>query len=97
MLDVLRRIEEGDKTNEPGVHSTGNGGGAASVTGRLGHVLNAEVPPAAGRLAELAARIRAGSVPVGAVVLALAAILIGLLIAAGAGPPLASRCRQMTR
>lgn len=35
MLDVLRRIEKGDRTEEAGVQSTGSGDGAASVRDRL--------------------------------------------------------------
>jgi hypothetical protein len=35
MIDVLRRIEAGDQAEEPGVCSTGRGGGLASVSDRL--------------------------------------------------------------
>jgi hypothetical protein len=35
LLEVLRRIEERDKTDEPGVCSTGSGGGSAPVRSRL--------------------------------------------------------------
>lgn len=33
--DVLRRIDENDQTDEPGVHSTGRGGGLVPVRERL--------------------------------------------------------------
>lgn len=35
MLDVLRRIEQGDRTAEQGVRSTGRGGGLSPVRDRL--------------------------------------------------------------
>ncbi len=35
MLEVLRRIETGDRKNEPGVSSTGRGGGLSPVRDRL--------------------------------------------------------------
>jgi hypothetical protein len=35
VLDVLRRATDGDKTDEPGVHSTGRGGGPAPIRARL--------------------------------------------------------------
>lgn len=35
MLDVLRRIEKGDRQDEPGVCSTGRGGGLVPVRDRL--------------------------------------------------------------
>jgi hypothetical protein len=35
LLEVLRRIEDGDKRNEPGVCSTGRGGGSAPILDRL--------------------------------------------------------------
>jgi hypothetical protein len=34
--EVLRRIEENDRDDEPGVHSTGHGGGLVPVRERLG-------------------------------------------------------------
>jgi DNA-directed RNA polymerase specialized sigma24 family protein len=49
--DVLDRIAAGDQTDEPGVLSTGAGGGLAPVRERLGEA----------RLAELAASRRAGA------------------------------------
>jgi hypothetical protein len=36
MVDVLRRIEEGDRTDEPGVLSSGRGGGSSPIGKRLG-------------------------------------------------------------
>jgi hypothetical protein len=35
MQDVLRRTAEGDRTDAPGIQSTGSGGGSASVRDRL--------------------------------------------------------------
>jgi hypothetical protein len=35
LLEVLRRIEEGDKEDDPGVRSTGRGGGSAPICDRL--------------------------------------------------------------
>jgi len=35
MLQVLRRVEAGDRKDEPGVRSTGRGGGSWSIIGRL--------------------------------------------------------------
>jgi Mor family transcriptional regulator len=35
MIDVLRRIEENDQANEPGVHSTAGGGARVRVRERL--------------------------------------------------------------
>ncbi|MFC1402418.1 MULTISPECIES: hypothetical protein [Streptacidiphilus] len=35
MIDVLRMIENGDRTNLPGVQSTGKGGGVIPVCERL--------------------------------------------------------------
>jgi hypothetical protein len=43
MLDVLRRIEEGDRTDEPGVQSTGSGAGLAPVRARLSEVEALEI------------------------------------------------------
>jgi len=49
--DVLRRIEENDQTDEPGVRSAVRGGGLAPVRERLSDA----------GLAELVARFRAGT------------------------------------
>ncbi|HZX04420.1 hypothetical protein [Kribbella sp.] len=35
MLEVLRRIREGDRVDLPGVQSTGSGGGSAPIRDRL--------------------------------------------------------------
>jgi hypothetical protein len=49
--DVLRRIEENDQTDEPGVHSTGRGGGLVPVRERLSEA----------DLSELVASFQAGT------------------------------------
>jgi hypothetical protein len=51
MHDVLRRIEENDQTNEPGVHSTGKSNGTDPVRGQWSEA----------DLIELVASFRAGT------------------------------------
>jgi hypothetical protein len=43
MANVLRRIEENDQTDEPAVHSTGQGGGLAPIRERCSEATLAEM------------------------------------------------------